>query len=102
MLVLHFTSCEDLGKVNSLHFNSVLVDAVDAQPPYCLRPPEFPALHMKYLLLSSPLCEVCVQATGVCSTTLSLHAEVCGEVGELILWGKLQPMADGRHSSRVG
>ena len=32
MLVPPFTSREGLGQVNSLHFTSVLVDAVDAQP----------------------------------------------------------------------
>lgn len=43
-----------------------------------------------------------MQATGPCSATLSLHAEVCGEAGELTPQGKLQLMADGRHSSGAG
>lgn len=34
MLVLLLPSCEDLEKVNFLHFNSVVVNAVGPQPPY--------------------------------------------------------------------
>lgn len=90
MLVLLLPSCEDLEKVNSLHFNSVVVNAVGAQPPYS------PAHQSSNFTHKVPALFISVWAY---SAVLRLKAEVCGGVGELTPQSNPQLMRDGRQSS---